>query len=996
MLRIEIGLKDGVADARGRGVAEKARDVLGLDVDSCRTRDVYKLATDTDDRSAERICAAFADPVVAEAALDRLAPPSEFDWMVEIGFKPGVTDNVGRTARCVLQDLLERELRWEEQVYTSIQYFLSGNLQHGDLEHLGRDLLANTLIQTIAIHSREEWRQSEIDRSLPLFEEDAGIDVKTIALPDDDEGLMRISNEGILSLSLDEMRAIRAHYLQPDLRAHRAELGLPEWPSDIELECIAQTWSEHCSHKIFSGTIDYEDLETGEKETIHSLYKSYVKASTRKIAEGIDWLVSVFTDNAGIIKFDENVNLVYKVETHNSPSALDPYGGAMTGIVGVNRDPMGTGMGSELLSNVWGYCLGSPFYGGGMPKGLMHPRRIRDGVHAGVIDGGNQSGIPYSRGFECFDERYLGKPLVYCGTLGSIPAEVGGRPSERKEVASGDFAVMLGGRIGKDGIHGATFSSEELRTESPAQAVQIGDPLTQRKMYEFLIEARDKGLFRCITDNGAGGISCSFGEMGEYSGGCECDLKDAPLKYEGLQPWEILVSEAQERMTLAVPPGKRADFEALAERRDVEACFMGRFNDSGYFTVKYDGKVIMSLDMNFLYENGCPTLAMPARWERPELPSPRMPAGGDRGDELLRMLGDLNLCSREFKSRCYDGEVKGLSVVKPYVGTRADMPSDASVMRVDYENARGAVLAEAINPWFSELDSYHMTASVIDEAVRRVIAVGGRLDRIAILDNFCWPDPVESEKTPDGAYKLAQLVRANKALYDYTVKYGVPAISGKDSCKNDSTRGGKKISIPPTLLISSLGQIDDVRQSVTAPFKTAGDLVYVVGATKDELGASAYYRMLASEQGDQRNYGGNVPRVDADMALNIYAAMNKACAEGILRSATTPAKGGLAVALALATVGSGLGARIELGTLPCEGELSDAQRLYSESNSRFIVSCKPEDASALEGIFAELPHARVGEIVKSGKLEIEGDSGRMLSNAIEDMRTAFKATLQDV
>jgi phosphoribosylformylglycinamidine synthase len=763
---------------------------------------------------------------------------------------------------------------------------------------------------------------------------------------------------------------------------------LAVWPTDVELECIAQTWSEHCSHKIFAGTVQYRDAETGAEETIHSLYKTYVKASTNRIAESIDWLVSVFTDNAGIVKFDDRLHLVYKVETHNSPSALDPYGGAMTGIVGVNRDPLGTGMGAELVSNVWGYCLGSPFYADAIPEGLMHPRRIRDGVHEGVIDGGNQSGIPYSRGFECFDERFLGKPLVYCGTLGTIPVEVGGRPSERKEIEVGDWVVMCGGRIGKDGIHGATFSSEELRTESPAQAVQIGDPLTQRKLYEFILEARDLGLFRCITDNGAGGISCSFGEMGKYSGGCECELEGAPLKYEGLQPWEVLVSEAQERMTLAVQPEQREAFEALAKRRDVDVAFMGTFNDSGYFTVKQAGVVVASLDMNFLYEDGCPTLDMPAVWNAPLVEPPVVPEIRDYSDSILALLGDLNLCSREYKSRMYDGEVKGLSVVKPFVGAGADVPSDATVLRVDYESDRGAVLAEGINPWYSDIDTYAMTTSVIDEAVRRVIAVGGDLERIAILDNFCWPDPVESEKTPDGAYKMAQLVRSCKALYDLTTLYKTPAVSGKDSCKNDSTRGGKKISIPPTLLISSVGQISDVRQAVTMPFKAVGDLIYVVGETYDELGASAYYRWLAEAQGKPEAFGGAVPQVQGEQALALYRAMNQATAQGLLQSATSPSKGGLALALALATMGSEQGAQIDLS-----GVASDATvALFSESNSRFVISVKPEDQQGVEALFAGGSLQLIGEVVEGDALTLKG----LATLEREAMRQRFKATLAGV
>lgn len=986
--RIEIGLKSGVPDARGRGVMERAEQALGISMAGCRTRDVYKVAAELSEAEASRVMEVFTDSVVAESALGRLAMEDAFAWCMEVSFRAGVTDNVGRTARGSLQDLLERELAWEEQVYTSVQYFISGALSRDEVRRVGVDLLANELIEQVDVLSEAEWRAAEPEMSLPLFADDREPEVRVIELPDDDAELMRISSEGILSLSLEEMRAIRGHYLEASVRMHREALGLPMWPTDVELECIAQTWSEHCSHKIFAGTVRYRDEESGEEQTIHSLYKTFVKASTNRIAESIDWLVSVFTDNAGIVKFDERLHLVYKVETHNSPSALDPYGGAMTGIVGVNRDPLGTGMGSTLVSNVWGYCLGSPFFEGAIPAGLMHPRRIRDGVHEGVIDGGNQSGIPYSRGFECFDERFLGKPLVYCGTLGTIPVEVGGRPSERKEIEVGDWVVMCGGRIGKDGIHGATFSSEELRTESPAQAVQIGDPLTQRKLYEFLIEARDLGLFRCITDNGAGGISCSFGEMGKYSGGCDCELAGAPVKYEGLQPWEVLVSEAQERMTLAVQPEQRAAFEALAKQRDVEVAFMGTFNDSGYFTVQQDGRVVASLDMNFLYEDGCPTLDMPAVWRRPEVAEPSVPTVEDYSETMLALLGDLNLCSREYKSRMYDGEVKGLSVVKPFVGAGADVPSDATVLRVDYDSDRGAVLAEGINPWYSDLDTYAMTTSVIDEAVRRVIAVGGDLERIAILDNFCWPDPVASEKTPDGAYKMAQLVRSCQALYDLTTLYKTPAVSGKDSCKNDSTRGGKKISIPPTLLISSVGQLADVRKAVTMPFKAAGDCIYVVGETKAELGASAYYRWLAEAQGSAEAYGGQVPEVNGEQALAIYRAMNQATDEGLLQSATTPTKGGLALALALATMGSTLGAEVDLSGV-AEGAVS---ALFSESNSRFVISVKPDDVAAFEALFAGLPIQSIGVVSEGDSLRING----LATLNRETMRDQFKATLQGV
>jgi phosphoribosylformylglycinamidine (FGAM) synthase-like enzyme len=348
-------------------------------------------------------------------------------------------------------------------------------------------------------------------------------------------------------------------------------------------------------------------------------------------------------------------------------------------------------------------------------------------------------------------------------------------------------------------------------------------------------------------------------------------------------------------------------------------------------------------------------------------------------------MGDLNICSREYKSRIYDGEVKGLSVIKPYVGVNSDVPSDATVMRVEYDDDRGAVLAEGINPWFSDIDTYDMTASVIDEAVRRIIAVGGDMSRIAILDNFCWPDPVESEKTPDGAYKMAQLVRSNKALYDYTTLYKTPAVSGKDSCKNDSTRGGRKISIPPTLLISSIGQIEDVNKAVTLPFKDAGDLIYVIGETKDELGASAYYRMLAEEQGSPLNYGGAVPAVDGEAALSIYAAMNQATDAGLLKSATTPTKGGLAVSLALACIGGQLGAVVDLSGLGVDTESA----LFSESNSRFLVSVAAEKTAELETLFADLPLIRVGSVTEAKVLKITDAADVEL----ELLAQPFKSTL---
>jgi phosphoribosylformylglycinamidine synthase II len=993
--RIEIGLRRGIRDARGRATIGKARRFLHLPVESCQTRDVYKVDISLRQRELRHIKKAFADPVTSRSALARLSPPA-FNWLVEVGFKPGVTDNVGSTARALAQDLLERRLGPAEAVYTSIQYFFRGKrLLRADVERIAHNLLANPLIHTIQVFSAEEWKSAPVDEHVPAIHEQTDVRVGTYDLSGSDSDLLRISSEGILSLNLDEMHAIRDYFAAGEVKRARATLGLPEQPTDVELECIAQTWSEHCKHKIFAARVHYMD-ESGHEEWIDSLFKTYIRKATETIGKETDWMVSVFSDNAGIIRFNEHYNIAYKVETHNSPSALDPYGGAITGIVGVNRDAIGAGIGCEMVANVWGYCLGSPFYDGELPEGLMHPSRIRDGVHQGVIDGGNQSGIPWARGFERFDERYIGKPLVYCGTVGRIPRLLQGRPSERKEVHPGDVIVMCGGRIGKDGIHGATFSSEELRKESPAQAVQIGDPITQRNMYEFLIEARDAGLYRTLTDNGAGGLSSSVGEMSLLSGGADLDLAKAPLKYEGLQPWEIFLSEAQERMSLAVPPDRLEQLMALARRREVETTPLGTFTDSGALIVRYENRVVACLELRFLHD-GCPRMVLEARWQPPQISSPKMPRNGSRNRTLIDLLKSLNVCSKEFKSRQYDGEVKGLSVVKPFVGVNSDIPSDATILRVEHGCREGIVLAEGINPFYSDLDTYAMMASVVDEAVRRVVSVGGAPDRIAGLDNFCWPDPVFSAKTPDGHYKMAQLVRAHKALYEATTGFRVPMISGKDSMKNDSVRGGRKISIPPTVLFSTLGRIHDIGRAVTMFFKQAGDSIYVVGLTAEELGGSEYFRLLARKQGTPASYGGQAPKLDIPRAMATYRAMHTAICRNLLRSSHTPTLGGLAVGFALPALGGDLGAEIDLSSLTCEGKLGDDAKLFAESNSRFVITCAPENEAVLESIFHGLPSARVGKVRAEKRLSIVGAGGYSLVDAdLATLRRAFKETLYGI
>ncbi|HPU98829.1 MAG TPA: AIR synthase-related protein, partial [Candidatus Hydrogenedentes bacterium] len=537
--RIEVGVKPELTDPAGVSLVSRLRDDLGIHVEAARVFDVYTLRGDFTDEELERARAElFTDPVIQVSAVNcHLA--TDWDAVVEVGFLPGVTDNVGKSALEGLRDLLRRELPEEARVFKSTLYAFRG-IDRDTAERIAEAALANPLIEQWRTLDREALRASggRPLLALPLVHIPPAAAVETLSLDLDDAALLALSRDRMLALDLREMRAIQAHYAHPETRARRAALGMPADPTDVEIECIAQTWSEHCKHKIFSALIRYTAPD-GTTREIDGLFKTYIRGATEAVAPTVDWLVSVFEDNAGIIRFDENHLFALKCETHNSPSALDPYGGAMTGIVGVNRDVLGAGLGFQCIFNTDVFCFASPFYEGELPPRLLHPRRVLRGVHAGVRDGGNQSGIPDINGAIVFHERFLGKPLVFCGTGGLAPVTAAGKPVHEKAARPGDLIVMTGGRIGKDGIHGATFSSEELHEGSPATAVQIGDPITQKKMADFLLEARDLGLYTCITDNGAGGLSSSVGEMARKPGGAVLHLDRAPLKYPGLAPWEI-------------------------------------------------------------------------------------------------------------------------------------------------------------------------------------------------------------------------------------------------------------------------------------------------------------------------------------------------------------------------------------------------------------------------------------------------------------------------
>ena len=533
--KIEIAYRHDLPDPVGRKTKQRIKDDLHIEVDDVRVADGYILDRELSADQLQMITDnVFLDPVLHIYSINE--PINiEFNWLIEVGYKPGVTDNVGRTARECIERSIGAKFNRGEGVYTTKLYFLKGSLEKNQVEQIARDLLANDLIQTRHIYAPGDDRHNV---TVPKVISQTKALIRTIDLNVSGDTLMRISKDGVLALSLEEMEIIRDYFNNEGFLSHRRKLGLDSKITDCELEVLAQTWSEHCKHKIFNAIIEYVDGNSVEQ--INSLFKTYIQDSTeaiRKQRGPDDYCLSVFKDNAGVIKFDDNWNLAVKVETHNSPSALDPYGGALTGIVGVNRDPFGTGLGARLIFNTDVFCFAPPDYKGLIPARLLPPKRVFEGVREGVEHGGNKSGIPTVNGAVVFDERYLGKPLVYCGTGGLMPTLINGNPSYQKKANPGDRIIMVGGRIGKDGIHGATFSSEELHEGSPVSAVQIGDPITQKRMTDFLLQARDKGLYSSITDNGAGGLSSSIGEMARESGGAEVQLDRAPLKYPGLQPW---------------------------------------------------------------------------------------------------------------------------------------------------------------------------------------------------------------------------------------------------------------------------------------------------------------------------------------------------------------------------------------------------------------------------------------------------------------------------
>ena len=996
---LKVKLRSDIEDSEGKRIKRIIQRYFeGINVEDIRVINVKTIKSEKlGEKDLEEIKEEiFTNPVTQVSSFDNLViDSSEWDKIIWIGPKPGVMDPAGHTAVEAIEDFKKIEFGEDEYVSTSKIYLIKGSL-----EEEGKKIaeeLSNDIIQNYEIISREEYNKGGLEIPIPEVILDYEPKVETFSI-ESDEILFDLSEERMMAFNKEDIPTIREYFNREEIKEERAKFGLSE-PTDIELEYIAQARSDHCNHNTFNGKFFYRDLYNDEEFVVENLFEECIKNPTLKLKEKKKWIKSVLWDNAGIAEFDENHNYTISAETHNSPTNMESYGGAITGNVGEYRDKLGAGLGSKVFLGLFGFGTAPLDYSDDL-RPTLHPRRLHEGEVRGIRDGGNKSGVPTVFGNVFFHPGYLGKCNLFAGSAGIMPAEINGKPTHEKHIDDGDLCLMVGGRVGKDGIHGVTAASEEFSEHTPAGHVQIGFPYGQKKMEGLILEARDKDLINFITDNGGGGLSSSVGETARFcgkKGGVEIDLNKVPLKYPGLHPWEIWISESQERMTLAINPEKEEEFMKLAKKHDVEATVIGAYKNTGRIHIKYNEEPIMHVNLELL-ESDFPQWEFEAEWIPPEmrgLIEPVLTEPKNQNLVLEDMLARPNICSKEWIYRQYDHEVGGGSVIKPLVGADRDVHSDAVVTKPVLDSKKGFGITQVVNPWFSEIDTYHMTAYVIDEAVRRLIAVGGNLEYIGGIDNFCWPNiQYDAEKNPDGKYKAAQLVRSNLALKKYCEEFEIPLLSGKDSMYIDGNLEGKygetqKVSGPPTLQFTANTVIEDATKCITMDAKIPEDLVYVLGETKDELGGSEYYNMLGYT-------GLNIPEVDAKKSLPMYRALQKAIEEEIVASAHAISRGGLGINLAQVAFAGNLGMEVELDKVLRTVNRND-KILYSESAGRFIVTIDPKYKEKFEELLPEDSYSNVGYVTKGDRFKIKGIMGEEIINeSIYSLKQGYKKTFGDL
>uniref|UniRef100_A0A7V0Z589 Phosphoribosylformylglycinamidine synthase subunit PurL n=1 Tax=candidate division WOR-3 bacterium TaxID=2052148 RepID=A0A7V0Z589_UNCW3 len=926
MYRIEIKRKN---DPRGKFVKEDFESIGFQGIDSVEVKDVYYIYDKIPYRKviylAENL---FCDPVVETY---KICSGKGF----EILFNPGVTDPREDSIKKAANDLGIKL----SSVGTGVNYIFRGNFDKEKLKNYASLFLYNPLIQHIKQVGEQEFKPQKPKYSY-----------LRVSL---DTDLVKLSEDMGLSLSRYEMETIKRYFER-----------LNRDPTDVELETIAQTWSEHCRHKTFLGKI-----KIGNR-VIDNLLKNTIMKVTKEINHPL--CLSVFHDNSGVIDFDHDYGVCFKVETHNHPSALEPYGGAATGIGGVIRDILGTGLGAKPIMNTDVFCFGKPeLKYERLPEGILHPKRIIKGVYQGVRDYGNRMGIPTKSGAVYFDDEFLYNPLVYCGTVGLIRKdriEKGAKP--------GDLILLVGGRTGRDGIHGATFSSVELSVEAEKSCVQIGNPIVEKRVLDCLLKVSELGILNSVTDCGGGGLSSAVGEMGKKIG-ARVYLERVPLKYEGLTPREIWISESQERMILSVPKKYIKKVINIFESEGVEATVIGEFTNNKRLLLYYKNQQVCNIDMKFLHD-GLPMPEKKARKRKIENKEIKFPMPDDLNKILLEVVGSLNCCSREWLVREYDHEVQGASVIKPFVGVYKDGHQDAVVIKPLLHKNKGIIISCGINPAYGKYDPYNMALSVIDEALRNLVATGGNIEKAAMLDNFCFASPDREEV-------LGDIVSSAQGCYDGAKAFGVPFISGKDSLNNEwLDENGKSHLIPPTLLISAMGIIDDVRKCITMDFKNAENYIYLLGLTKEELGGSEYFRYLKIE-------GGRVPGVNLKIAPNLMKTLHNCIIKDLVLSCHDLSEGGLGLALSEMAMAGDIGCEIDISKIKFAGKNRRADiLLFSESNTRFLIEVIPEQAEEFEKFMKNLPFSVIGKTIKEKKVKIYDSKRLIIDLPISKLRAKWK------
>lgn len=971
--RIEVVTKKEFLDAEGDALKKSIAHLNLGKVDDIRVIKVYKLEGIDDKQLLHSIVEKLlVEKLWQDYALDEQVI-RETDKAIEVALKPGVMDTEIDSVTKAVSDLGIDGLI---AAGTGKRYIFKGNVSTNEVQKIAEQLLMNKTVQYIL----QKPEETLIIGSSPA-------QTQTVSMREmSDEQLIELSNNR-LWLNLEEMKIIQNHFKKLDRD-----------PTDLEVEMLAQTWSEHCVHKTFKAKLI---IDGKEKPSL----MSRIKNATKEINSSK--VISVFEDNSGVIEFFDDLAVSGKGETHNSPSAIEPYGGAMTGSGGVFRDIVGTGQGAKTIISTDVFCFAPlDLPREKVPLGSIHPRRLSQEIVRGVKDYGNRMGIPTNNGSFHFHPDFVAKPTILVGAYGIMPKKFAKKSKPKK----GDLILTAGGKTGRDGIHGATFSSGEMTADTKkvsGSAVQIGNAIEEKRTFDAIMIARDRGLIRAITDCGAGGYSSAVGEMGEELGAV-VKLESIDLKYQGLAPWEIWISESQERMVMAVDPKDIKELEKIFSGYNVDIVVIGEFTGDRKLKITWEGQIVCDLEMEFIH-NGLPQRTMEGAWREPKLSEPdigepiifaeqevsslppplsRMGEGARRAGEardraksyneiFKKVLAHWNVCSKEPIVRRYDHEVMGTSALKPYSGVKKDAPNDAVIVEPVLGSGKGLAVAHGLNPTYNKIHPYWGAASAFDECVRNMVATGVDPENIALLDNFIWPFPEKEE--------LGQLDQAVDACYDITTAWKMPLVSGKDSLSS-TYRGpnGKVIKIPPVLCISGFAPVKEIEKTVSSDFKQAGSSIFIIGETKAELGGSVYYDL-------QGQLGASVPKVDIIRARKIFKTMHKTIQNGLLRSSHDISEGGIGVTIAEMCFGGDMGAKIELE------KVSDLDRadhiLFSESNTRFVVEVAPEDEGKILELFNGLPISKIGEVSDDKNLKFLFKGKELIFGELNELKKVYKSTM---